>query len=298
MNAKNVRTAIKWAAVIFTAPATFEVAGGLYPAWAWYTRLPIQLAGLVLIEGALLLGWSQLDHNDKAEPAERWLYTGITALAYVALLYISVLHEGWQGWIFRLTLAAVIGYSVLESGILASLADKRRADRNVDGSRQVKRERRKLERETRKLELQSEHGLQRLEVQLREEARADELRKRYERVSRKAQQEHRQELRVLEGGESPQGTRGTLLRGNPPYSVERLNAEKRLTREQRLEQLLEFASSNPELQPSEVVEWAQRELGVAESTAWSYWSELKPELGLEGTGEFPSAPASNGNGHK
>jgi len=287
---QTVRKAIKIAAVVFTSPATVEVAGGLYPAWPWYARLPIQMAGLVLIEGALLLGWHQLDNNDRAEPEERWLYTAITALAYAALLYISVLHEGWQGWVFRLTLAAVIGYSVVESGIVASIADKRRADRNADSSRQVKRERRKLERETRKLELQSEHKLLRLEVQLRERARADELQKEYERYSKKLQKEHRQQLQVLEAGESSQSRQGTLLRGNPRYPVERLNSEKRLTREQRLEQLLEYANSNPELPPSEIVEWARGQFGVAESTAWSYWSELKSEL----------APAlhSNGNGHR
>ena len=77
---QTVRKALKIAAVVFTSPATVEVAGGLYPAWPWYARLPIQLAGLVLIEGALLLGWHQLDNNDRAEPEERWLYTAITAL--------------------------------------------------------------------------------------------------------------------------------------------------------------------------------------------------------------------------
>lgn len=287
LSEKTVRSAIKLAAVIFTAPATFEVAGGLYSGWAWYTRLPIQLAGLVLIEGALLMGWQQLDHNDRAAPAERWLYTAITGLAYMALLYIAVIHEGWQGWIFRLTLAAVIGYSVLESGILAGLADQRRADRSADGARRVKREKRRLERETRKLELRSEHRLQRLEVELREKARADELQKTYERRSRKTQQEHRRELQVLEGGNSE---KASPKRVGWPYPIARVNRDRKLRKDEKLELLSQFVSAHPELQASEVVEWAISEFDVAESTAWSYWSELKPELEPE--------PSHNGRGHR
>lgn len=284
---KAVRTAIKIAAVVFTAPATYEVAGSLYPDWSPLARLPIQIAGLVLIEGALLMGWQQLDHNDKAEPAERWLYTAITLLAYVALLYIAVIHEGWAGWIFRLTLAAVIGYSVLESGILAKLADQRRADRSVDSSRTVKRERRKLERETRKLELRSEHKLLRLEVELGEQARADELQKDYERRSKKTQKEHRKELQTIESDGSE---KVTPKRVGFPYPIGRINSDRQLKKDEKLELFSEYVNSYPEGQPSDYVEWAQETFGVAESTAWSYWSELKPELEPE--------LSSNGNGHK
>lgn len=276
---RHIKTAIKIAAVVFTAPATFEVAGTLYPGWAWYTRLPIQLAGLMLVEGALLLGWHRLDTNDKAESAQRWLYTAIAGLGYFSLLYISFLHEGARGWIFRLTLLAVLAYSVVESGIVAQLQDQRRADRNIDAMKKVKQERRKLEEETRILELRSEHRIKRLAVEIDAQGREAALQLASERDSKRRKREHREELREIEPESTP-------TRGQWGYPIDKLNADRELQKSERLEYMSEFIDHNPDLKPSDYVEWAVGVFHISESTAWNYWSELKPE------------PSANGNGHR
>lgn len=300
---KAVRTAIKIAAVVFTAPATYEVAGSLYPDWSPLARLPIQIAGLVLIEGALLMGWQQLDHNDKAEPAERWLYTAITLLAYVALLYIAVIHEGWAGWVFRLTLAAVIGYSVLESGILAKLADQRRADRSVDSSRSVRREKRRQEQNTAILryKLTGERERQLLEAEHSSllEANLADVKLRGERLLADVKREDKAERRKVAQQDVELSETNTY-----PYPVDtarrRATEQRELSKDESIERVISTLSNNPDVTKTELAEQADR----ARNTLYSYLDELL-DRGVIVEADTVSGYrvagvqlASNGNGHK
>jgi hypothetical protein len=135
---KTIKALIKVAAVALTSPATWTVAGELYTNPA--QRLLVQVAALVLVEGALLLGWHMLDTNLNAAPAQRWLYAVLTVVAYLVLWMVAIRHgEGLAGIGFRATLGVLIGYSVIESGILAQIKLKQRADRDITKHLRVRR---------------------------------------------------------------------------------------------------------------------------------------------------------------
>jgi hypothetical protein len=80
---KLLRLLIKGAAVALTAPATWAVAGRLYT--GWFQSLIVQVAALVLVEGALLLGWHLLDADAGETTLQRGVYAGITLIAYGVL---------------------------------------------------------------------------------------------------------------------------------------------------------------------------------------------------------------------
>lgn len=133
---KNI---IKFAAVALTSPATLEVAGKLYGEHPIYRGF-VQIAALILVEGALLLGWYQLDNNRQATMPQRVLYAALTGIAYVALWSIAIAHgEGAAGITFRLTLGVLLSYSVFESGILGNLRIKRATERDPYKYPKVKR---------------------------------------------------------------------------------------------------------------------------------------------------------------
>lgn len=137
---------IKSAAVCLTTPATIKVASQLYPDDPFLSFL-VTAAAVVLVEGALLLGWHKLDDRlSQHTIAQRWLYAGLALTAYLVLLVISILHgEGWAGWAFRATLFALLAYSVYESGILANLRLQRSADRDINRHRKVRKHRERME---------------------------------------------------------------------------------------------------------------------------------------------------------
>lgn len=146
---KNV---IKAAAVGLTLPATIIVAGELYtdPLYS----LMAQIAGAVLIEGTLLLGWYKLDTSEKASMEQRRLYALLAVVAYFVLWIIALVHgEGLVGIAFRSTLGAALYYSVRESGLLAELRLQRAADRNIASHRKVKRYRERAEIRVARLEI-------------------------------------------------------------------------------------------------------------------------------------------------
>lgn len=146
---RTIRTLIKIAAVVLTAPATLAVAGQLYTAPV--ERIAIQAAALVLVEGALLLGWHMLDNSARATPGQRGLYAVLTVTAYFVLWAVAIRHgEGLAGIGFRATLGVLIGYSVIESGLLAGVKLRRAADRDINAHWRVKRYRRKLAIQTAK----------------------------------------------------------------------------------------------------------------------------------------------------
>lgn len=116
----KLKLVIKVAAILLTAPATIEVAGAVYPDNIVY-RIMVQAAALVLVEGALMLGWHKLDTDAKATMPQRWLYAAIAVVAYIVLWAVAIAHhEGGGAW-FRATLGVLLGYSIIESGILANI---------------------------------------------------------------------------------------------------------------------------------------------------------------------------------
>lgn len=137
---KILKALIKIAAVALTIPATLQMSGSLYPHDP-ALRLMVQAAGVVLIEGAMLLGWHGLDASDgKARPAQLWLYAALVAVAYLGLNGIAILHgEGLTGLIFRATLGVLIVYSIVDSGILTSVRLTQAADRSIRSTARVRR---------------------------------------------------------------------------------------------------------------------------------------------------------------
>lgn len=272
---KILRYAIKIAAVLLTAPATIEVAGSLYPDVIWQ-RIMVQLAGLVLVEGALLLGWHMLDTETKATTGQRTLYAVLAGVAYGVLWVIALAHgEGAVGVSFRLTLGVLLGYSVFESGLLANISFKRTVDRDITKHWKVKRHRQAAEVKIAKLEVDNWQALevQRLALAL-------------ERGGKSLDSQHIEALATIADQHSDLSTpkRGDL---------EAINKRRKVNREQRLELFGKYIAAHPELPASAVVEWSMVRFGVAESTAWRDYSELRPEVATA-----PTSPASNGNGHK
>lgn len=133
-----LKTAIKLAAVALTAPATWEVAGQLYDGPV--QSLVVQVAALVLVEGALLLGWHGLDHAEDKTAAERLLYASIAGVAYVVLFGVALEHgEGLAGVSFRATLGVLLLYSMIQAGVLAGVRLRRASEGNIYEHRKVKR---------------------------------------------------------------------------------------------------------------------------------------------------------------
>jgi hypothetical protein len=137
-----IKNIIKIAAIALTSPATWAVAGYLYS--NPFQRILVQCAALILVEGALMLGWWQLDNDRQAEMPQRVLYATLSWVAYIALWFIAIAHgEGAAGITFRLTMGVLLGYSVFESGILATIRLRRSQERNPNRYRQVRRAKRR-----------------------------------------------------------------------------------------------------------------------------------------------------------
>lgn len=142
---RMLKALIKLAAVCLTAPATLAVASTLYidfGLWRWVTAG----AALVLVEGALLLGWQLLDSQGKtATSGQRGLYAALVVVAYVVLWAVALAHgEGLAGIAFRATLGVLIVYSLAEAGILAGLRVDAAIRRDVTNDRQVRKHQRRL----------------------------------------------------------------------------------------------------------------------------------------------------------
>jgi hypothetical protein len=73
-------TVIKIAASAYTAPATIAIAQG--PFWQ-------KLAGLILIEGAIMMGWSLLDYRKQDAALQRITYAIVAGLGYIDLWWIA-----------------------------------------------------------------------------------------------------------------------------------------------------------------------------------------------------------------
>lgn len=269
---KILRYGIKIAAVLLTAPATIEVAGSLYPDALVY-RVLVQIAGLILVEGALLLGWHMLDTETKATTGQRGLYAVLAAVGYGVLWVIAWAHgEGAVGIAFRLTLGVLLGYSVFESGLLANISFKRQIDRDITKHWKVKRHRQAAEVKIAKLEVDNWQALEvkRLTLAL-------------ERGSKSLESQHIDALTVIGDAHSEPS--------NPNQGgLDTINRKRKFNRQQRLELFSKYIAAHPELPASALVEWLIVRCGVADSTAWRDYSELRPQA--------TTSPISNGNGHK
>jgi hypothetical protein len=270
-----LRYGIKIAAVMLTAPATIEVAGSLYPDVIWQ-RVIVQIAGLVLVEGALLLGWHMLDTESKATTGQRALYAVLAGVAYAVLWVIALAHgEGAVGVAFRLTLGVLLGYSVFESGLLANISFTRAVDRDITKHWRVKRHRQKAEVKIAKLQVDNWEALEvkRLTLAL-------------ERGEKSLDTQHIDALSMIPDHNSDFDTPS---RGD----IEVINKRRKVNREKRLDLFGKYIATHPDLPASALVEWLMVRFGVAESTAWRDYGELRPQVATA-----PTSPASNGNGHK
>jgi transposase-like protein len=132
--------------VALTAPATWAVAGGLYTAPV--QQVTVQLAALVLVEGALLLGWHLLDTDVGETNLQRGVYAALTVITYGVLWAVALAHgEGLAGIAFRLTLGVLVGYSVVEAAVRAGIKVNMKADDNILMHRAVKNDWRRKAKE-------------------------------------------------------------------------------------------------------------------------------------------------------
>jgi len=194
---KLLKNAIKIAAVALTSPATWVVAGQLYD--NPFQRIVVQLAALILVEGALMLGWWQLDNDRKAETPQRVLYAVLSSVAYIALWAVAIAHgEGASGITFRLTLGVLLGYSVFESGILAGIKLRRSADKDISALTVVKRYRRKRATEHARREIDAEFGISRAKLEVETEVAHQTVRLSRERQLKGLMLDHERSLEKLE----------------------------------------------------------------------------------------------------
>lgn len=147
----RLKLILKVAAILLTAPATIEVAAAAYPTNMLF-RVMVTAGMLVVVEGALLLGWHKLDTDTTATPAQRWLYAAIAMVAYVVLWLVAIgHHEGGLVW-GRATLGVLLIYSIAESGILADVRINTEDANNIAKDLFVRMHDRKLARAEAKAE--------------------------------------------------------------------------------------------------------------------------------------------------
>ncbi len=278
---KLLKNILKLAAVALTAPATLEVASGVYPDHPIY-RLMISAAALLLVEGALLLGWYQLDTDHKATTAQRWLYAAVAVVAYIVLWIVAIAHhEGGAVW-FRATLGVLLSYSVVQSGVLATVKINREIDRDVSRAGPVQRHRRKLAIADAKDAASTEFVLLRDRRSLALIVEQEQLKAEKDRALRGVALQHKRELRELAEEFSDVETAAPSGRQNPkrgkfPYDLRRTNERRRVEKSERIGRIRQHAADNPEMGPTALAQWARSEFGIAGSTAWEDLKALQPD---------------------
>lgn len=283
---------VKVAGMVICAPVTWLVAAGLFadvqPA---PVRGLVQLAAVLLVEGVFLSNWLLLEYDDNAEPEVKARYA-LTALGmYIGVWVLAWQHgEGAAGLVFRAALGAALIGAGWDTYVVTWQKLTAKADRDVKATRAVRSHRRKLAVQDIKSEITLEYALRADDREKRKVLALEQRAQLQKRQEHAAKLEHSRELSALQpDSEQPSGKPsrgGSPKRGNYPYPVDRINGDRKLSKEQRIEQLQEHAAQNPEIGPTALVEWATSEFGVAKSTAWTYYNALQPEQ-----------LASNGNGH-
>ena len=256
---KTLRTSIKIAGVVLTAPATLRVAARPYQDAPLLGAI-IALSALVLVEGAMLLGWHLLDTKTRAAPQARTLYATTAIVGYFALWAIAYgNNEGLTGIAFRLTLGVAIAFSVVESGVLAGVRLRNRMYKQIPSevfpSRRVRRD------YIRKVEV-SERRLNDRRVGNRERQESERLSGVHKGAIRDIRREHRE----------PSTTEGN---GNLSYPVEvarghrRQNARTR--REEAIGRMADALRTQPDMGATELADVA----GIARSTVYKYIDDAR-----------------------
>jgi hypothetical protein len=269
---KLLKNALKIAAVALTSPATWSVAGVLYT--NPLQRVIVQIAALVLVEGALLLGWWQLDNDRRAETPQRVLYAVLASVAYVALWSIAISHgEGAAGITFRLTLGVLLGYSVFESGILAGIRLRRSADRDIGSHRTVKRYRRKRAIEHARREIDAEFEVSTAQLAVNTDVAYEKIRLSRERRLKGAEQDHQAALeRLIKGlvGGKSDGSSPSDDAASEPTTAGELRA-----------QIVEAFAEDPKYVRAHLA----KELGISKSKLYDVINELLEDGVLDRRGQ-------------
>lgn len=260
---KILKLLIKAAAVVLTVPATIQLSGALYPDDP-ILRVMVQAAGVVLIEGAMLLGWHGLDSNTgSTRPAQLWLYAALVAVAYLGLNGIAVLHgEGFTGLIFRATLGVLIAYSIVDSGILTSVRLAQSADRSIRTTARVRRHARKCAEAVAIAEQDMERDL----------ALDAIARKRTLEKSRLSVQSEA-DMKAVRAASSPPSTSAS----SPNKSTSRKRPARTLpdtSRTNRLPVLASIVQSSPDADKAALIRAYRDVTGVGRSTAYADFEAL------------------------
>jgi IclR helix-turn-helix domain len=270
-------TVIKIAAFAYTAPATIAVAQG--PLWQ-------KLAGLILIEGALMMGWSLLDYRKQDATLQRVTYAIVAGLGYIGLWWIALVHEGFTGVVFRLTLGGLLLFSVIDSGILATLRSDEATDKNILRDWTVRRHarntRRLLAKEHINFEAEQERRDREL-VSMRREAERRVMMKQLETDTKAAldsivsggprQVSEAQDRSMLASLESSKSTR----------SLTHANRSRALSKSEAMHKLIDALANDPTLTPTNLASL----VGKSRPTVYDYLADL------EGSGML----ARNGHGY-
>ncbi len=268
---KALKTLIKLAAVALTSPATVAVASSLYPG-PRITQVVVSVAALVLVEGCLLLGWEMLDSQGKnATMAQRWLYAGLTWVAYFSLFGIALYHnEGLAGLAFRLTLGVMLLYASAEAGLLASVKLQQQAERDILKDWPVKRYARRLARQSAKADLDLDSRMRQLDREMREKV-----------YTLQKEQESRRLVESVKSGCDPNGRKAVEM-AKSDTSLDTANDKRRLTKQQALDKTLQILTEKPDASPTEIA----AEIGRSRQTVYDYLNELESaeKISRNGTG--------------
>ena len=260
---KVLRTSIKIAGVVLTAPATLRVAAKPY-ADAPMLGAVIALAALVLVEGGMLLGWTLLDSKRRAAPQQRALYATIAAVGYLALWGIAFGNgEGLTGIAFRLTLGVMVGFSIVESGVLANVRLSRRIDKQIPSDVNTRRGR----RDYKKRLSASEVNMNAKRILFLERESTERLQGVHKGTMRDLRKKHRQ----------PSATEGN---GNLSYPIDAAREHRkqnaRTAKDVAIKRMADALKINPDVGATELADVA----GVARSTVYKYLADARAMAGL------------------
>ena len=260
---KLLKTLIKLAAVALTSPATVAVAGSLYPDNP-ITSFIVSVAALVLVEGCLLLGWEMLDNQGKnATMVQRWLYAGLTWVAYIALFGIALYHnEGIAGLAFRLTLGVMLVYASAEAGLLASVKTQKQAERDIMKDWRVKRYARKLARRSAMADLDLTVKMRQLDRKAHEEL-----------YTLQRQHETQQQVVVLESGMLPDSPGLVEMGKSDRLMLDHANRTRKLSKQEAVDRTLQLLAENPVASPTDIA----AKIGRSRQTVYDYLGELETE---------------------
>lgn len=255
---KWLRSAIKIAGVVLTAPATLRVAAIPYqgvPVLNWL----IPAAALILVEGGMLLGWHLLDTKQRAAPAQRTLYAAIAGAGYLALWAIAFGNgEGLQGIAFRATLGVMVAFSIVESGILANVRLGRRIDRQIPSDVNTRRGR----RDYKKRLAASEVNMNAKRIAYLERENTERLQGVHKGAMRDLRREQRQ-------------TSTTEATGNLSYPVELAREHRkqnaRTAKDDAINRMADALRTDPNVGATELADVS----GIARSTVYKYIEDAR-----------------------